>query len=65
MLLQEIRYKPVTDLDGIPARKSALLQTIFFNGTKLINYFEIEKIVKDLDIEGLIGFERVINWLII
>jgi len=48
-------------LDGIPARKSALLQTIFFNGTKLINYFEIEKIVKDLDIEGLIGFERVIN----
>ncbi|CAK5011276.1 unnamed protein product [Meloidogyne enterolobii] len=59
LLLQEIRYKPVTDLDGIPARKSALLQTIFFNGTKLINYFEIEKIVKDLDIEGLIGFERV------
>nr|CAD2143459.1 unnamed protein product [Meloidogyne enterolobii] len=58
LLLQEIRYKPVTDLDGIPARKSALLQTIFFNGTKLINYIEIEKIVKDLDIEGLIGFER-------
>ncbi|KAF7637435.1 CA domain-containing protein, partial [Meloidogyne graminicola] len=62
-ILQEIRYKPSNDEEDdekeIPQRKLTILQTIFFNGTKIIDFIEIEKIIKNLEINNeFIGIER-------